>query len=187
MIEKYSYGQNKCPSEKANVIERFKKSRAEEIRADLQENRSEAVMICHNLDYNINIGSVIRANNAFLGKEVYVVGRRKIDRRSSVGCMHYENVYHADTFEEVFEHLHKQGYTILAVDNIEAYNPTDISEYSFPRKTAFVFGNEGDGLPEEVIKQTDDMVFIQQKGSVRSLCVAQAAAVALYEYGRNYA
>ncbi len=55
MITQYSYGQNVCQSAKNNVIERFKESCAAEVRADLMNDRSDMVLICENLDYNINI------------------------------------------------------------------------------------------------------------------------------------
>ena len=185
MITQYSYGENVCASTKNNVIERFKKSCAEEIRADLAPNRTELVNVFENLDYNINIGCGIRANNAFLGKAIYVVGRRKIDRRSSVGCTHYETVFHADTMEEVITLLHEQNYTVYAIDNIDSYNPQNIWDVELPVKTAFIFGNEGDGLSQETVDMCDGMLYIQQYGSVRSLNVAQAAACAMYEYTRQ--
>lgn len=187
MITKYSYGVNTCKSQKNNVIERFKNDCAEEIRADLDTRRGDLVTICENLDYNINIGSVIRSNNAFLGKAVYITGRRRFDRRGTVGTTHLEHVYHADTTQEVIEMLREKGYYIFAVDNIAKYNPVNLAKYEFiPRKSAFVFGNEGDGLKEETIKLCDKVCYIQQFGSVRSLNVSQAAAIIQYEYTIRY-
>ena len=186
MITKYSYGQNVCQSAKNNVIERFKESCAAEVRADLMKNRSDMVLICENLDYNINIGSAIRANNAFLNKEVYVVGRRKIDTRSAVGMKHYENIYHADTVQEVVEKLHTEGYIVYAVDNVPEYNPQNIWDVDFPAKSAFLLGNEGDGITPESAALCDGCIYVQQYGSVRSLNVAQCAAVISYEYRRRY-
>ena len=65
MIVKYSYGIDQVISSKANVIDQYKQSKTEEIRADLQKHRSDIVMILQHVNYNINIGSVIRSNNAF--------------------------------------------------------------------------------------------------------------------------
>lgn len=186
MITKYSYGKDSVTSEKANVIDLYKKMRTDEIRADLQKNRSEVVMILNHINYNINIGTVIRSNNAFLGKEVYIVGRRRYDKRGTAGCSHYEHVYHADNLKEVVEYLHSLGYDVYAVDNVMEYNPINILQESFPRKSAFVFGEEGDGLSEEDIKLCDKMVYIGMYGSVRSLNVACAASVVEYEYCRQW-
>lgn len=186
MITQYSYGQSKCPSGKENVIRRYKMWKAEEIRADLQKDRTQMVTICHQLDYNTNIASVIRSNNAFLGKEVYVVGRRRLDTRGAVGCNHMETVYHADTFQEVCDKLHEEGYTIFAVDNIEGYEPENYLDVYYPKKSAFVFANEGDGMPQEAIDLCDKMIYVRQFGSVRSLNVSCCASVIMAEYSRRY-
>lgn len=186
MITKYSYGQNKIISGNENVIDYYKGQLAEEVRADLQPRRTDCVMILQHINYNINIGTVIRSNNAFLGKEVYVVGRRRLDRRGSCGTLHYENVYHCDDLEEVIEYLHSLGYTIYAVDNIMEYNPENIADIRFPKKSAFLFGEEGPGLSKREIELCDKMVYIQMFGSVRSLNVACAATVVEYEYSRQW-
>lgn len=186
MITKYSYGQNQFVSKSANVIDFYKEQLAEEVRADLQPRRSDVVMILQHVQYNINIGSVIRSNNAFLGKEVYVVGRRRLDRRGSCGTTHYENVYHADNLKEVIDYLHSLGYIIYAVDNIMEYNPKNIADVNFPKKSAFLFGEEGPGLSKEELDLCDDMVYIQMFGSVRSLNVACAATVVEYEYSKQW-
>lgn len=53
-------------------------------------------------------------------------------------------------------------------------------------KSAFVYGSECDGLPQEIIDKCDEMIFIRQDGSIRSLNVAQAAACVCCEYSRRY-
>lgn len=186
VITQYSYGQNTCASPRNNVIEFYKKWNADEVRADLQPNRSDMVTILYNANYNISIGSVIRSNNAFLGKEVYIVGRKKYDSRSAVGCGKYEHVYHGDDIQEVAAHLRGLGYYLVAVDNIEEYNPVSMYDLDFPRKTAFLYGNEGDGIPREAIELCDAMMYVRQRGSVRSMNVACCASVVMSEYTRRF-
>lgn len=185
-ITKYSYGVNVCASVDNNVIDKYKQWEAEEIRADLDPRRSELVSICMNYDKNINIAASIRASNAFLNKATYVCGRRRYDKRATCGTGHYEHIYHAETFDEIYDLLKPQGYTFFAIDNIEEYKPCNLYDVSFPEKSVFVFGNEGDGLEQEVIEKCDMMVKIGQRGSVRSLNVACAAAVCFAEYGRQH-
>ncbi len=186
MIEKYSWGEDKINSRKANVIEFYKDWRTKDIRADLQKNRNDCIMIFNNIDYNINIGCAIRSNNAFLGKAVYIIGRRRYDKRSTAGTAHYEHIYHADTLEEVIDYVRSLGYTVFAVDNIVDYNPINILDISFPRLSAFVFGEEGPGLSASDIGLCDSMVFIGTYGSIRSLNVAVAAGIVQYEYSRQW-
>lgn len=186
MIEKYRYANDTIQSNRSNVIDYYHQWQTADIRADLQENRNDAVMIFQNISYNINIACSIRSNNAFLGKEIYICGRRKYDSRACVGTNHFENVYHADTIEEVINHLHSLGYVVYAVDNIMEYNPIDIMDISFPKKSAFVFGEENAGLSKSDIDLCDGMIYIQNWGSVRSLNVSVASGIVLYEYCRQW-
>ena len=186
MIEKYSWGTDQINSRKANVIDFYKDWQTQDIRADLQKNRSEAIMIFENIDYNINIGCAIRSNNAFLGKAVYISGRRKYDKRSTAGTSHYENVYHADTTKEVIEHVKSLGYAVYAIDNIMEFSPINLMNVTLPKRSAFVFGEEGPGLSKTTIDMCDDMLFIGMFGSVRSLNVAVAAGIVQYEYTRQW-
>ena len=185
MITPYSFGQDYNGTNR-NVANKYKNWINEEIRADLQKHRSECVNIFINLSGDFNKASAIRSHNAFLGKEVYIVGRRRYDVRGAVGTNHYETIYHADNLQEVIDKLHIEGYTVFAVDNIEQYNPINIFDVQFPAKSAFVYGEEGDGLSEENIQLCDKMIYIQQYGSVRSLNVASAASIIMYEYTKQY-
>lgn len=186
LITQYSYGIHTEANLSNNVIERYKTWNAEEVRADLNPNRTELVTVFQNIEYNINIACAIRSNNAFLGKEAYIVGRRKFDPRGAVGCKKYERVLHADTLQEVVDKLHTEGYTIYAADNQMEYNPVNLWDEDFPRKSAFVFGEEQRGLSKEEIELCDKMIYVAMYGSVRSLNVASCATVIMAEYSRRY-
>lgn len=168
-----------------NVSDAYKSMQTAEIRADLVTKRSPMVSIFMNLTNDFNKATGIRANNVFLGREVYMVGKRKYDIRGTVGSRHYETVYHAETLDEVVEKLHAEGYTVYAVDNIEKHNPKNLWDVEFPEKSAFVYGEENLGLSDEMIEMCDDMVFIASEGAVRSLNVATAASVIMSEYTRQ--
>lgn len=186
MIKPYSYGENTIASKFNNVIDEYKTWQAEEIRADLQPRRTQMVSVFENFDHNINIACGIRSNNAFLGKEVYVTGRRRFNRKGTVGTSHLETCYSAETTKEVIDYLHSLGYTVFAVDNIMEYNPENIYDINFPKKSAFVFGQESCGLSKDALDNCDRMVYIQQFGSVRSLNVACAASILMYEYTKQW-
>lgn len=186
MITQYSYGLNVQASQNNNVVDIYKKWSAEEVRADLQGRRTDLVNIVCQSRSDLNTSCVIRSSNAFLAKETYVVGRKKIDSRGAVGCGHYEKVFHADNLKEVVDKLHGLGYTVFAVDNIMEYGPQNLWDAEIPKKSAFVYGNESIGLTQEEMDLTDRMVYIQQDGAVRSLNVACAAACVMAEYSRRY-
>lgn len=169
-----------------NVTNKYEGQTVAAIKEDLNQHRLPMVNICFNLTSDFNKSSIVRTNNAFLGDRVFLIGRKKFDRRGTVGTHHYENMYHETTFQPVWEQLKDEGYTIYAVDNIPEYNPRPVWEVDLPAKSAFVYGEEQTGLPLEAIKMCDDMLYIPQFGSVRSLNVGAAAAVMMGEYSRQH-
>lgn len=173
-------------TENPNVIAMYKTWSLAEIRADLQDRRTPLVNVCMNLTNDFNKASVIRANNAFVGAAVYIVGRRKFNRVGTVGTHCYENVYSAETLDEVVTHLKADGYTIYGVDNLPEYSPQAHWDVDYPKRSAFIYGEEQRGLQPEELALCDAMVYIQQDGSVRSLNVAQAAACIMSEYSRQH-
>lgn len=175
------------PTDNRNIIDYYKHSSDEEIRADLDTRRTPLVNICMNLTSDYNKSAVIRANNAFLGRKVVIVGRRRYDVRGTVGTRHYEHVDHSVELAPVIEELIAEGYTVVPVDNIPEYDPVNLFEVKLPEKVAFVYGEEGLGLSAESIELCNGpMIAVQMYGSVRSLNVAQCAAVLMAEYSRQH-
>lgn len=183
MITTFTYETNQLSD---NVIAEFKNMLPHQIKEALENGRSELVNVCMNLSSDFNKSSVIRSSNAFLCRETIMVGKRRYDRRGTVGTHHFEIVKHADTLEEVVEYLHADGYKIWAVDNVPEHNPQAVYDVDLPIKSAFVYGEEQRGLSPEEIALCDGMVYIPQRGVVRSLNVAQAAAVMMAEYTRQH-
>lgn len=185
-ITQYSFGQNVSASKNNNVIDIYKEWTAKEVRADLFPRRSKMVCIFENIGYNINIACAIRSNNAFLGREVYIVGRKRYDTRGDCGTRHYTKVFHADTIQEVADKLRREGYKLFAVDNIMEYNPKNMWDVEYPEKSAFIFGSESVGITKDALDIADEMVYIKMDGSVRSMNVACAASCIMAEYTRQH-
>ena len=60
-----------------------------------------------------------------------------------------------------------------------------IDNYIFPidRHVVMVFGQEQIGIPQDILLDLcDDVVYIKQYGSVRSLNVGTASGIAMYDY-----
>ena len=87
------------PSERAladprNLIDHFKYWRHDAILAALDARRHEFVVVLENFAYDFNIATAIRNANAFLAREVWIVGRRRFDRRGAMGTHRYQHVHH---------------------------------------------------------------------------------------------
>lgn len=170
-----------------NVSDRYKAWETEQIVADLETRRTPLVNVCVNLTSDFNKGSIIRANNAFTGARVIITGRRRYNKTGTVGTHHYEHVDYVPSTLDAIADLIGQGYTVFPVDNTPEYGPVPIQTAYFPAKTAFLYGEEGAGLDRDAIEAANHVpVYIPQYGSVRSLNVGQAAAIAMYEWDRQH-
>ena len=102
-----------------NVIDPYKYWTVEAIKIDLQEKRTELVVLFENFAHDFNIATGIRNCNAFTVGQVWIGGRRSFDKRGAVGTHNYENInYAADSLDVIKAHK-DQGYRIVVADNIE--------------------------------------------------------------------
>jgi tRNA G18 (ribose-2'-O)-methylase SpoU len=177
-----------------NVTDFYKGMTTDLIKGDLDKKRSQLINLCCNINGDFNKASIIRANNAFLGSKVIIAGRKRYDKRGTVGTHHYEHVEHWDDPIEAIQHYIEQNYDVIPVDNTVEYDPTPLyysgirnSVETFNEKTMFVYGEEQAGLSKEIIEACNNHpVYIPQRGSVRSLNVAQAAACCMMLYDMKY-
>jgi len=164
-------------TETRNIIDYYHYWDTEAIKADLDEKRHNFSILISNKLNDFNIGSVIRNANAFLAKEVIIYGRKKFDRRGTVGTHLYENLKHVKFIED----LDLGDSVVVGIDNLEQAVP--IENFEWPSKhVVMAFGQEQIGLPEEVLSLCSDIVYIKQYGSVRSLNVGCASAIAMYSH-----
>lgn len=143
---------------------------------------SSLVNICMDLTSNFNKSSIIRASNAFLCRKTYLVSEDSVEAVN----LDVESFEYSSSLSEIVDNLHKEGYFIWAVDNIDSYGPQNIFDVELPEKSAFVYGRENDGLYAKEIELCDGMIYIPMAGAARSLNVAQAAAATMSEYTRQH-
>lgn len=166
------------PEDRRNVIDHYKYWSHESITADLDTKRSQLVVVCENFAYDFNIATVVRNSNAFLAGCVWIVGRKRFDRRGTCGTHKYEHIHHAASIEEVLSHY--EDYRVVAIDNVESASP--INEYRWRDKSIIILGQEQIGVSNMSLAQADDIVYIPQVGSTRSINVGSASAIAMYDY-----
>ena len=136
-----------------------------------------------------NIGSVFRTSDAFRVEHIALCGitatppHREIHKTALGAEDSVAWSYHEETAEYVKE-LKRQGYKIYAVeiahDSIKlgiGNEELGIAEHPI----AIVFGNEIEGVQEEVMELCDGFLEIPQSGTKHSLNVSCAAAIAIWE------
>lgn len=139
-----------------------------------------------------NAGTVIRCADAAGAGAVVLTGSSvdpyngKSVRASAGSLFHVPLAVHRET-DEVVGLLRASGVQVLAADGggeVDLDEAADEGLLTAP--TAWLFGNEAWGLPEEVAALADHRVRIPIHGRAESLNLATAAAVCLYASARAH-
>lgn len=165
-----------------NIIDRYKGWTLELIREDSARNVHPFAVLMENWQGDFNLGTLIRNANVFGAREVFYLGRKKYDRRGTVGTHLYTKIQHLPDLESLLKL--KERYYFVGVDNISGAE--SIIPFKWPNESLMLFGEEGIGLTPEVIKLCDSLVEIPQWGTVRSLNAGSASAIVLYDFVTKY-
>lgn len=167
-----------------NVRPQFKGMTAEEVRKAIPRYPFSVAMF--NPSYGINMAAVLRSCNAFGATEFIRVGKRKFDRRGSLGVQNYETIEHFQDWKAALKWMRSQNYMTVGVDFIEGLSKPihEIEEYH--GHVVFILGNERNGLPQEVINECDSIIHIEQFGSIPSLNVAVAAGIIMNDWHQKW-
>ncbi|HEY8292480.1 MAG TPA: RNA methyltransferase [Thermomicrobiales bacterium] len=130
-----------------------------------------------------NLGTILRTVDAVGGSGVIFVGDTTDPYhpnavRASVGTLFRIPVVQVERIEDVLEWSRAHG---VGVVTTSARATREYWEARYPSPLLMLFGNEGRGLPSEVIEQGDLAVRIPMHGGASSLNLAVAAGVLLYE------
>lgn len=142
------------------------------------------VVVCADIRDPGNAGAVIRCADAAGADAVLLAGdsvdplNPKAVRASAGSLFHLPLVVHRDVAEALGE-LRSRGLQIFAADASGDHDVFDTRVDPAP-PTAWVFGNEAWGLPDDLLAQADTVVAVPIFGRAESLNLATAAAVCLY-------
>jgi tRNA G18 (ribose-2'-O)-methylase SpoU len=168
------------PFDNRNVADEFKGMSQVAIQTEMQLRAIPLVVITENIVRDMNVGQVVRTANAFCATKVYICGDRSWDRRGSVGSHHYINVERVPHTSIAIQEMRDEGYRIVAAEITPGAK--SLATYNWQEKTAIVLGEEGKGVTELALNMCDDVVYIEQSGTVRSLNVAGAFQIMAYMY-----
>ncbi|MBQ0897834.1 RNA methyltransferase [Micromonospora sp. U56] len=137
-----------------------------------------------------NAGTVLRTADA-AGAGAVVFAGDAVDPyngkcvRASAGSLFHLDVVRAADPRAVVEALHAAGLSIFATTGYGDSDLDDLIDYGrLAAPTAWLFGSEAHGLPEELTAAADARVRVPLHGRAESLNLAAAAAVCLYASAR---
>ena len=131
-----------------------------------------------------NVGTIIRTANAVCDVDI-ILSNDCADiyssktQRAAMGAVFRQNIKTSENIEKDIANLKKNGYNIFATYLDK--NSKTIDEVEFNSKTAVIFGNEGNGLNDEIVRLCDEKMIIPINKNSESLNVSVAAGIVLWE------
>ena len=167
-----------------NVVDKYRYWSMEAIVADLDSKRHNFHVAIENWQHDLNIGSIVRTANAFLAKQVHIIGNKRWNRRGAMVTDRYQHILHHPTVEEFVEWSKTanagKALPIIAIDNVPGCK--QLESYKLPETCVLLFGQEGPGLSDAAIAASNDVVEITQFGSTRSINASAAAAITMHQW-----
>ncbi len=155
------------------------------------------VVVMDNIRSMHNVGSVFRTADAFLIAGICLCGftpqppHRDIQKTALGATESVDWLYYENTKDAVLA-LKEQGYKVFAIEQTQGSISLENFKNHINEKSnnnsnnalAFVFGNEVEGVSEEVLAICDGAVEIPQYGMKHSLNISVSAAIVLWEMVR---
>lgn len=142
-------------------------------------------IILDNIRSAHNVGSVFRSADSFKADKVWLCGicatppSAEIHKSALGAEFSVEWGYVKDTLSLV-KRLKEEGYTVLSVEQTVNSVMLDKFKPETGRKYALVFGNEVDGVQQEVVDASDGVLEIPQYGTKHSLNISVSAGIVLW-------
>ena len=154
-----------------------------------QENRKKPalLMVLETIQDPGNLGTILRAGEG-AGVTGVVMDANTTDIynpkviRSTMGSVLRMPFVYVEDLHETLQELKNRNIRLFAA-HLKGKQAYDLEDYT--GDTAFLIGNEGNGLTDETAAMADTYVRIPMEGSVESLNAAVAASVLMFEAARQ--
>lgn len=154
----------------------------------LNKRQTGLCVVLENIHDPHNMFAVMRTCDAVGIQDVYVINtkiprKKKIGMHSSSGAVKWLSQHIFNDVAECMNEI-KKKYETIAATHLGASSKS-LYELNFLKSTAFVFGNEHEGLSDEILKYANTNFIIPQVGIIESLNISVACAVSIYEAYRQ--
>jgi tRNA (guanosine-2'-O-)-methyltransferase len=162
--------------------------REERLKSVLDKRQNNLTVVLENVFDPHNISAVMRTCDAVGIQDVHVLNtkinrHKKWGARSSSSAFKWLTIHQFTDTIACFTYLRKK-YPLILTTHLSS-SSISLYEIDFTSPVALVFGNEHDGVSEEIRHFADGNFIIPQMGMIRSLNISVACAVSLYEAFRQ--
>ena len=154
---------------------------------------AEKLPVCILLD-NVrslhNVGSAFRTADAFRIEKIFLTGitgtppHREI-QKSALGATESVVWEYAERSAEAIKNIKASGYEIIIIEQTTASKPVHSFTPEPGKKYCLVFGNEVDGVSDDVITLGDQALEIPQTGTKHSLNISVCLGIVAWEFFRK--
>ncbi|RZK82251.1 MAG: TrmH family RNA methyltransferase [Pedobacter sp.] len=145
------------------------------------------VVVLDNVRSMHNIGSIFRTSDGFSIEKLVLCGitaqppHREIEK-TALGATQSVDWVHFDTTLSALASLREQGYEIIAIEQAAGSTMLNTFSPSKDKKYALIFGNEVNGVDEEVMTKIDECIEIPQFGTKHSFNITISAGIVLWDF-----
>ena len=162
--------------------------RKQKLLSVLNKRQNDITVVLENVFDPHNISAVMRTCDAVGVQDIYVLNSKiprheKWGAKSSSSAAKWLTIHQFENIDDCFAAL-RSNYSTIFTTHLSS-DAVSLHDVDFRTSTALVFGNEHDGVSEEIRKLADGNLVIPQVGIIRSLNISVACAVTLYEAFRQ--
>ena len=156
--------------------------------SDIFSVKNPLFLVCETLQDPGNLGTILRTAEA-AGVDAIILGENCVDMynpkviRSTMGAIYRVPFVYVESLRAAMDELKEAGIILYAATLSRTAKEYDFYDYRKP--TAFVIGNEGNGLMEDTVAKASADIFIPMEGHGESLNASMAAGILMYEAARQ--
>ncbi len=149
----------------------------------LLQSEQPLIMVLEDIQDPGNLGTILRTGEG-AGITGVIMSKETVDIfnpktiRATMGSIYRVPFLYVDSLRETIERLKRNNVSIYAA---HLKGDRNYSQINYTRGTAFLIGNEGNGLKDETAALADTYLKIPMEGRVESLNAGVASAILMYE------
>ena len=156
-----------------------------------EQQKFPVIVVLNDIRSLNNIGSFFRTSDAFNVEKIYLCGITAVPphrdiQKTALGATESMAWEHRDSIMDLMHELRAAHVLIASIEQAEKTTLLQDIHTLPQQRIALVFGNEVDGVDQEVIDFSDYIIEIPQFGTKHSLNVSVCAGVVLWEFCKKF-
>ncbi len=149
-----------------------------------QAEKLPIIIVLDNIRSLSNVGAFFRTADAFRIKELLLCGitacppHREI-HKTALGADETVKWRYFETTEAACQALKAENYKVFAVEQVEG--SLALQDFEFEPYTAYLLGNEVEGVSEEALSYCDGAIELPQEGTKHSINVSVCAGIIMWK------